>query len=118
MEAVQKGCSVKRAAEVHEVPKTTLQDKVLGKVVHAGPQPYLNKEEGDLAEFIEVVADVGFCKTRNQIKAMVENAAKDKGTLRKSKISDGWYRRFLKRQPQLCLRKGEFFFSISFRSMK
>ena len=99
MEAVQKGCNVKRAAEVYEVPRTTLQDRVLGKVVHGkkpGPQPYLNKEEeGDLAEFIEVVADVGFGKTRNQIKAMVENVAKDKGTLRKSKISDGWYRRFL-----------------------
>jgi len=111
MEAVKKGFSVKRAAEVHKVPRTTLQDRVLGKVIHGtrpGPQPYLNKEEeGDLAEFIEVVADVGFGKTRKQVKAMVEQVAKDKGTLRKSKISDGWYRRFVERQPQLCLRKGD-----------
>jgi len=31
MEFVQKGCSVKRAAEVHEVPRKPLQDRVLDR---------------------------------------------------------------------------------------
>ena len=60
-----------------------------------GQQPYLNKEEEkDLAKFVEVVADIGFGKTRKQIKAMVEKAAHDKKVLRKEKINDGWFRQF------------------------
>jgi len=32
MEAVKNGFSIKKAAEVHKVPRTTLQDRVLGYV--------------------------------------------------------------------------------------
>ena len=73
----------------------TLQDRVLGHVKHGkkpGQQLYLNtEEEEDLVKFVVVVADVGFGKTRKQIKAMVEKTAHDKELLRK-KISDGWFR--------------------------
>ena len=47
----------------------------MGNVEHGkkpGQEPYLNvEEEKDLAKFVEVVADIGFGKTRKQIKAMV-----------------------------------------------
>ena len=33
--------------------------------------------------------------------------ARDKKILKHKKISDGWYRRFMARQSQLCLRKGD-----------
>ena len=76
MDAVSKGSSIKGAAEKYGVPRTTLQDCVSGYVQHGkkpDPHPYLNKEEEeDLVKFVEVVADVGFGKTRKQIKAMVE----------------------------------------------
>ena len=89
----------------------TLQDQVLGHVEHGkkpGQQPYLNKEEEkDLVKIVEVVADIGFGKTRKQIKAMVEKAARDEKVLRKEKISDGWFRRFLERRPHLCSCKGD-----------
>ena len=82
MEAVKRGSSIKRAAEEHGVPRMTLQDRVLGHVKHGkkpGQQPYLNKEEEeDLVKFVEVVADVGFGKTRKQIKAMVERTGAPK----------------------------------------
>ena len=107
MEAVKKGSSIKRAAEEYAVPRTTLQDRVLGNVEHGkkpGPEPYLNvEEEKDLASFVEVVADIGFGKTKKQIKAMIEKTACDKRLLRKDRISDGWFRRFLECQPQLTL---------------
>ena len=65
MDAVIQGCSVRRAAEEHRVPRTMLQDRISGKVVHGtkpGPLPYFDKaEEADLAEFIEVVS-VNFAK--------------------------------------------------------
>ena len=48
----------------------------------------------DLAKFVEVVADIGFGKTRKQIKAMVEKIACERNFLRKSYISDGWFRWF------------------------
>jgi len=34
MDAVIQGCSVRRAAEEHRVPITTLQDRISGKVFH------------------------------------------------------------------------------------
>ena len=59
-----------------------LHDQVLGNIKHGkkpGQQPYLNiKEETDLATFGEVVANIGFGKTRKQIKAMVEKTACEK----------------------------------------
>jgi len=51
-------------------------------VIHGtkpGSAPYLNKnEEPNLAEFLEVVSDVGYKK---QIKGMAKSAARDKGLL-------------------------------------
>ena len=122
LEAVKKGSSIKRAAEEYGVPRTTLQDRVLGNVEHGkkpGQQPYLNvKEEKDLAKFVEVVADIGFGKTRKQIKSMVEKTACEKNLLRKNKISDGCFRQFLERQTQLTLRKGDRTAAVRMDAMK
>ena len=104
------------------VPKTTLQDHVLGNLEYGkkpGPEPYLNvEEEKDLASFVEVVVDIGFGKTRKQIKAMVEKTARDKRLLRKDKISDGWFRQFLERQPQITLQKGDRTAAVRMDAMK
>jgi len=47
MDAVKKGTlNIKRAAVEYEVPKSTLQDRILGKVMHGtnpGAKPCLNK---------------------------------------------------------------------------
>ena len=104
MDTVKQGSSVKRAAEQHGVPRATLHDRISGHVQHGkkpGPEPYLNTEkEEDLVNFIEEVAEVGFGKTRKQIKAMVEQTAHEK---QENKISDSWFRHFLECQPHLCL---------------
>ena len=45
LEAVKEGQSISQAARDHGVPKTTLYDRVSGRVVHCskpGPQPYLS----------------------------------------------------------------------------
>ena len=122
MEAVKKGSSIKRAAEENAVPRTTLQDRVLGNFERGkkpGPEPYLNVEEQeDLAKFVEVVADIRFGKTRKQIKEMVENTARDKRLLRKDKISDSWFRQFLEHQPQLTLQKNDCTAAVRMDAMK
>ena len=59
-EAVNRGAlSVRRAAEVYCIPKSTLHDRISGKVVQgasSGPEPYLNvTEEIELIQFLTSV---------------------------------------------------------------
>ena len=75
MKAVYNRCSIKRAALEHNVPRTTLQDQITGNVEHGskpGGKPYLNKaEETELANFLQVVAEIGYVKTRKQVMGIV-----------------------------------------------
>ena len=52
-------------------------------------------KEQDLVKLLEVTSSIGYGKTRKQIKAVVEKIACEKSVLRKQRISDGWFRRFL-----------------------
>jgi transposase-like protein len=48
MSAVRNGMAIKRAAEEHGVPPSTLRDRISGRVVHGtkpGPRPYLSLDE-------------------------------------------------------------------------
>ena len=76
MESVKGWLSVKRAAELHGVPRTTLQDRVKGKVMHGvnpGPHPYLHPgEEKELSCFLTEVAAVGYGRTKKQVKFLPE----------------------------------------------
>ena len=103
--------SMNKAALLYSLPVSTLKDRLCGRVVHAtkpGPQPCLSaKEEKVLCDHLMEAAKAGYGKTRSQVKLLVENVAKDKGILRSNRISDGWWRRFLQRQPNLSLRRGD-----------
>ena len=111
LDAVKSGVSVLRAAREHCVPRQTLRDRVSGRVIHGtkpGPKPYLSSvEETELAHFLVDVAKAGYGKSRSQIKGIAERVAADKAVLKQKKISDGWFRRFMERQPCLTLRKGD-----------
>ena len=109
--AVKNGMLIKRAAEEHGVPTTTLRDRINGSVVHGtkpGPKPYLSKsEEGELKSFLKTCTDIGYGKTRRDVMCIVQSVAIDKGVLKSQKITEGWWRRFLQRQPDLSLRRGD-----------
>ena len=111
--ATRNGIPVLRAANEHGVPRSTctLQDRILGKAVHGtnpGPRPYLEPiEENELSNFLVDTAKAGLGKTRKEIKALVTKVAREKGVLKKKKVTDGWFRQFKERQPQLSLRKGD-----------
>ena len=112
MEAVRQGTlSINKAAILHSVPKTTLKDRLSGRVVHGtnlGPAKYLDSEEEQaLADHLIESAKAGYGKTRRQVKGIVENVAREKDLFQASRVSDGWWRRFLERQPQLSLRRGD-----------
>ena len=63
--------SINRAAELHGVPRTTLQDRMKGRVQHGknpGPVPYLtSKEEKELSKYLLSSAEVGYSKTRKEV---------------------------------------------------
>lgn len=82
MQAVADGSSVAGAAREHGVPRTTLQDRVCGKVTHgkkSGRERYLNEEEEKkLAEFLVESAAVGYGKSRTEIMAIAESTVRKK----------------------------------------
>ena len=68
-EAVASGrMSVQKAAEEHGVPRSTLHDKVLGKVAlkaRSGTKKHLtNEEEAHLVDFLVGCASIGYAKSQ------------------------------------------------------
>ena len=77
IEAVNWGTlSVRWAAEVYCIPKSTLHDQISGKVVQgasSGPEPYLNvTEETKLIQFLTKCASVEFSRSKKQIFDIVD----------------------------------------------
>ena len=68
--------TVKRAATVYGVTRTTLRDRVSGNVEHGtkpGPSPYLsNAEETELANFLVDVAKAGYGKSRARLNVLLK----------------------------------------------
>ena len=59
---VEENSSINKAATEYGVPRTTLQDRITGRVLYGtkpGPKPHLDKtEEKELAEFLQTTAEV------------------------------------------------------------
>ena len=69
METVKSGyMGMNRAAIEHGVPRTTLKDRLSGRVIHGtniGPKPYLTQEEEkQLVEFLVNCCKMGYGKSR------------------------------------------------------
>jgi len=105
-----KKMGVNRAALEFDVPRTTLKDQVLLRVIHGynmGRKPYLTQdEEKELVDFLLNCAKMGYGKTRKEVLQMVHSTIVKKGRKTVEKISHGWWIRFCKRWPELRLRKG------------
>lgn len=103
------GMSIRRAADEYHVPKSTLSDRLTGKVKfgsHSGPERYLtDMEEEELVSFLCASSKMGYAKTKKEVMAIVQNAVSSKG--RQVSISNGWWEAFIKRYPFLTLRTAE-----------
>ena len=108
MKAVKSGSGINKAAQDHGVPKTTLKDRLSGNVLHGqkpGPKAYLREsEERELGAFLKECAGIGYGKARRDVMSIAQSVAEEKRVLKKSRITHGWWSRFLQRQGNLCLR--------------
>ena len=104
--------TLRKAAEMYNVPKSRLWDRVSGNVsfgAHSGPPRYLNDiEEEELVTFLVGSAKIGFARTKEQVLCIVRAALAKK---RQCEVEDvnvitGWWGSFVKRHPKLQLRYG------------
>ena len=81
--AVIAGMCIRRVAEEYNVPRSTLHDRVSGKVVlgsKSGPRKYLDSnEEAELANFLSGCSAIGYSRTRKQVVEIVQNVVDKKG---------------------------------------
>lgn len=109
-EAVVKGeLSLRRAAEEFNVPRTTLHDRLSGRVqfgASSGPPKYLSdEEEEELALFLKNCSKIGFARNRLQVIGLVQQIVARKGI--KAKVTHGWWESFRRRHKELTLRTAE-----------
>ncbi len=65
------------AADIHGVPRSTLKDRLSGRVIHGtnpGPRPYLTKdEESELSDHLLTASSIGYGKTRRDVRCLVNH---------------------------------------------
>ena len=102
--------SIRQAAEEYCVPKSTLQDRVCGKIPFgskSGPAKYLtDREKQELVEFIVSCASIGYAKTKQQLLHIVRQTMKDKKQ-KDAIVSEGWWVSFKNRNKNVTIRKAE-----------
>ena len=110
---VSEGMYVRRAAYEFGVPKSTLQDRISGKVglnAKSGPERYLDDNEEDkLVNFLLGCSRIGYARSKKQVLAIVTAVLAKKRCVDEAEIvvTKDWWSSFQKRHPQLSLRHGE-----------
>ena len=107
MQAVlEKGVSIRTAAEIYRAPKSTLGDRISGRVLSgttSGPARYLSqREEEELVTFLCRTSNIGYGCCRKEVISLVERILLARGE--RKRVTNGWWQAFLKRHPQLTLR--------------
>ena len=98
--------SVRRAALMYGIPRSTLHDHYSGKIeidAKPGPPPYLSvEEEEELSNFLMKCARIGYPKTRQQVLAIVQEILEKRRP--DVNVTNGWWERFSKRHENVCLK--------------
>lgn len=107
--------AVRNASRTYGVPRSTIQDRLLGKFPgkqgKTGPQPILTVEgEKKIADWIVNMAKRGFPIKKIDLIETVEKIIKDsdkKNKFKGGRPGERWYQNFLKRHPIISLREAE-----------
>ena len=102
---VEGGVSVRQAAKMYDVPRSTLGYRKSGRVLpgsRSGPPSYLSiEEEKELVVFLCRSAAIWYGSTRCEVIAIIERLLSSCGI--EWKVSSGWWESFVKRNPQIVL---------------
>ena len=94
------------AALTYDVPKSTLSDRISGRVIQgtkSGPSPYLTAtEEIELVRFLCGCGMMGYAKSKAEVLAIVQRVLDRKGICHQ--VTKGWWAGFQRRNPELALR--------------
>lgn len=108
MDAVVKdGLSVRKAAEEYGVPKSTLGDRISGRILPgaqwARQVDYLtHQEEEELVCFLLRCASIGYPRSRLEVIAIVQRLCDRRGLTKV--VSHGWWESFCRRHRNITLR--------------
>lgn len=106
---MRKEFTLRQASEAYDVPKSTLHDRVTGKVPfdkNSGPEKYLtDAEEAELVNFIVECAKLGYARSRKDVLALVQEVVRSKG--KEAVVTGGWWESFKRRHPNITLRSAE-----------
>ena len=98
--------SIRRAAQEYGVPKSSLGDRLSGRVLpdaQCGPATYLSpREEEELVMFLTRCASIGYAKSRKEVLALVQAVLESRG--HQKMVTNGWWESFRRRHPNLTLR--------------
>ena len=109
--AVNEGMSIRRAADEYGIPRSTLHDRVIGKVMlgsKSGPCKYLDSdEEEELATFLSGCSAIGYSRTKKHVQVIeiVQSVVDKKGI--NATVSVSWWKSFHSRHKDLTLRQPE-----------
>lgn len=98
------GVSIRKASAMFGVPKSTLGDRISGRVLEGShPSRYLtDEEEEELVSFLLGCSSIGYPKTIMEVLALVQRILSSRGCPKR--ISYGWWEGFKKRHPNVSLR--------------
>ena len=106
--------NIRQAALQYKIPRTTLDDHVKGNVHDKQPGRASTQSKADeeyLVNYMKYLAGQGFpmtrCIARQYIIAMVKRRNTDTQFNLEKGPSDKWFRKFVKRHPELAERKPE-----------
>ena len=106
----QQGLTVRQAAEAFDVPKSTLHDRLSGRVPFgklSGHSRYLSGlEEAELVNFLKQSSKVGYAGSKADVLAVVQRTVNEKGKSN-IRVSSGWWESFKRRHPKVTLRSAE-----------
>lgn len=104
--------SIRKAAEKYKVPKSSLSDRITGKIPEGaswGKKPmFTENEESEMVDVAIKRANMGIGFSKPNFFRFAGAVAKAKGVALKSgRPSDMWWRRMKKRHPEFSLRSPE-----------
>lgn len=105
--------SIRKAAAEYNVPKSSLGNRVNGRVEHGkknGPETLLDPaEEAELAAFyLTLVSKHGYAKRKDIVMRLATHMAEKRGKeVKKGCVSEKWWQNFLKRHPEVSKRASQ-----------